>query len=99
MISPITHTETPDQGSVNLANAFLKKVFGSPAGYIVAASKLTPGNLVVNIDSQLLSIETVSKNAQMMPSGVKVKSVATGTELYGDFDSIRKLINICKNNK
>ncbi len=90
-----THTETPDQGMINVANAFLKKVFNSTAGYVVVKSKNSPGNLVVNIDSHLLSMESI--NAKIIPRGVKVKSVARGMELQGDLESIRKIINICKN--
>ncbi|OHA57138.1 MAG: hypothetical protein A2441_02095 [Candidatus Veblenbacteria bacterium RIFOXYC2_FULL_42_11] len=88
-----------DQGCVNVANAFLQKVFGGPIGHTVAASKSNPGSLVVNIDSNLLSMDCINKYLKIMPEGVTVKSVAIGTELHGDFDSIRKLINICKNNK
>jgi len=85
--------------NVKVANAFFKKAFGGPAGYAIAASKSRPGLLVVDIDSNLLSIDCISKYVKVMPGGVTAKSVATGTKLYGDFDSIRKLINICKNNK
>ena len=84
--------------NVNVANAFFKKVFGGPAGYAVAASKSNPGSLVVSIDSNLLPMDCIDKHFKVMPKGVIAKSVAQGTELHGDFDSIRKLINICKNN-
>lgn len=85
--------------SVEVATAILKKKFGSSYGFAIANNKRVPGTLIVNIDSTLLSFDSIHKNAKSLPQDVSVKSVACGIELRGDFNKIEKIINICINNK
>lgn len=91
--------EVLDETPVNVASIFFKKTFGTTNGYAIAKSKNSRGVLVIQISSNLLTFDLVNKNKDAISKGLTVKSVAQGLYLEGKFDSVRKLINACKNSQ